>query len=376
MNRKHAIVVVIFVSVLLHTALLLVVARDDAGIILNISIYLSLLIVNVIALWFAFSSESQKQILILESRETLMRKDLSQSEQLETYSREMNEQQALNDQIVILGSFSSKVSGPILLVENNKNNTEVVLNIFEDLALPIVAVENGFWALVKLLQSLASGKDRFAMILMGCQMPVMDGFETTKRIRAGLGGAANKEIPIVALTANAIHGDRERCLNAGMNDYVAKPLEEAELFRALNQWMPNASVEIEPAQSGVISVQSRQQLQSKEVVWDAEPFAKLLKNRSDRVLKLIQMFQDDLGPRVNAIVTAIEAGESSDLRKTAHALKGSSANLMANQMASICAALELAASDEPTSDLSPLVSGIHLAHATLEQALNNYQPSC
>ena len=78
------------------------------------------------------------------------------------------------------------------------------------------------------------------VILMDCQMPVMDGFETTRRLRAGEAGSDAARLPIIAMTANAMQGDREQCLAAGMDDYLAKPVSREAIVNTLRRWLPPA----------------------------------------------------------------------------------------------------------------------------------------
>ena len=94
--------------------------------------------------------------------------------------------------------------------------------------------EDGEDALTKLNQATAN---TYQLILMDCQMPIMDGYQATMAIRGGLAGQGNRAIPIIALTANAMHGDKEKCLNAGMNDYLSKPLDGPAMHAKLQQWL-------------------------------------------------------------------------------------------------------------------------------------------
>lgn len=86
------------------------------------------------------------------------------------------------------------------------------------------------------LEALQGAKAHFDLILMDCQMPVMDGYEATRRIRAGEAGERYQQTPIIALTANAMKGDRDTCIAAGMNDYISKPFNESELRQKVWQW--------------------------------------------------------------------------------------------------------------------------------------------
>ncbi len=129
---------------------------------------------------------------------------------------------------------ASKLSGRVLLAEDNEVNALVARMMLEAAGLTVECVENGQAALDR---SIAEG---FDLILMDCQMPAMDGFEATRRIRDHEQSTGRKRVPILALTASAIRGDRERCLEAGMDDYLSKPFTAWELKRRLDRWIGGA----------------------------------------------------------------------------------------------------------------------------------------
>jgi PAS domain S-box-containing protein len=128
----------------------------------------------------------------------------------------------------------------ILLAEDNPTNQIVTLKILEKLGYGAEAVTNGQEALVA-LQCIP-----YDLVLMDCQMPEMDGFEATRRIRAGEAGTINSIAPIIAMTAHTMKGDRERCIEAGMNDYLAKPVQPAAVAAALDRWLPRAAAAAPP----------------------------------------------------------------------------------------------------------------------------------
>lgn len=121
----------------------------------------------------------------------------------------------------------------ILLVEDNTINQLVALSMLNNLGLEAEVAENGEEAIAKLKES---GDKYYSVILMDCQMPIMDGFTATKKIRNGDANNGYCSIPIIAMTANAMQGDREDCINAGMSDYLTKPIDEKLLADCLVKW--------------------------------------------------------------------------------------------------------------------------------------------
>ncbi|MEL0641883.1 ATP-binding protein [Pseudoalteromonas aliena] len=122
----------------------------------------------------------------------------------------------------------------LLLVEDNKINQVVASALLKQIGVTFDIAENGLDAIVKL--NAKQGKP-YKLVLMDCQMPEMDGYQATKAIREGDAGKDNENITIIALTANAMQGDKEKCLEAGMNDYLSKPLDLAALQPKLQQWL-------------------------------------------------------------------------------------------------------------------------------------------
>jgi CheY-like chemotaxis protein len=119
----------------------------------------------------------------------------------------------------------------VLLAEDNLVNQKVAVAMLRKLGYTTDVASNGQEAIDAL------GLHRYDLVLMDCQMPLVDGFEATRRIRDGASGSAAREVPIVALTAHAMRGDREACLAAGMDDYVVKPLNMVRLQEAISMWL-------------------------------------------------------------------------------------------------------------------------------------------
>ncbi|MCY7295568.1 PAS domain S-box protein [Alteromonas sp. a30] len=121
----------------------------------------------------------------------------------------------------------------ILLVEDNYINQQVAMEMLKDLGCFVQVAENGEQA----LEALKSTSEPFQLILMDCQMPVMDGYEASRIIRASKHPNIDPNIPIIALTANAMKGDEEKCIEAGMNDYMAKPIVNTALRKGIDKWL-------------------------------------------------------------------------------------------------------------------------------------------
>ena len=218
----------------------------------------------------------------------------------------------------------------VLLAEDNTVNQTVALKQLKKLGFEADAVMNGLEVLSALQRA------PYDIILMDCQMPEMDGYEVTRRIR-GSGRDSYihfKSAPyIVALTANALPGDRERCLEAGMNDYLTKPLDrgdlEAVLQRALLKIRPAAPATAPDSASDILDrgvIDSLRDLR--------EP------GQPDPLAELIELFLRDARPRLADMQAAAAAGDWGKVGAGAHALKGSASNLGARRLSACCADLE------------------------------------
>jgi len=122
----------------------------------------------------------------------------------------------------------------LLLVEDNRINQQVALGVLEDIGLTADVAANGLEALEALKS--APEEHPYTLILMDCQMPEMDGYIASQSIRSGNTGSQNQSIPIIAMTANAMKGDKEKCLEAGMSDYLTKPIDPYALEDMMKKW--------------------------------------------------------------------------------------------------------------------------------------------
>jgi signal transduction histidine kinase/DNA-binding response OmpR family regulator/HPt (histidine-containing phosphotransfer) domain-containing protein len=231
-----------------------------------------------------------------------------------------------------------RVAGSILLAEDNEVNQEVARCLLESLGLTADVAGDGREVLAAL------ERRRYDVILMDCQMPRMDGFEATHRIRAWEAGTPQaRRIPIIALTANAMTGDRERCLEAGMDDYLCKPIRAPELAAALARWMPAASgrvpaVESETAGSTAAVAPPGTTTDADPIDWTVLSGIRSLErpNAPSVVDRVVGLYLDGTPAILARLREAIDRGDVAATRDAAHALKSSSANVGAVQLVSLC----------------------------------------
>ena len=177
-------------------------------------------------------------------------------------------------------------------------------------------------------------------------MPVMDGYEASKKIRLGGDTIPNKDIPIIAITANAMQGDKEKCLQAGMNDYLAKPLDEALLLEKLNLWLNKPASENDSGdQQTALPSQPRQQPLA---VWDKTKALHRVGGKPERLQRLLKLFPLETQVYVEAIQQGVNNSDLAKLAGACHSLKGVAANLNADELFQLTESLELAAkSNQP-----------------------------
>jgi signal transduction histidine kinase/DNA-binding response OmpR family regulator len=210
----------------------------------------------------------------------------------------------------------------VLLAEDNPVNQEVALLHLQRLGYGVETVSDGREAIR------AFEKAEYDIVLMDCQMPDIDGYEATREIRLREG--QSRRVAIIAMTANALEGEREKCLAAGMDDYLTKPLDQEEMAAALRRWAAPKSM----SSSKNISDDHSDSLQSDL----HEGLRKLAGGSgSEAIIRLIDLFIKDTGER---LADMRAAKDEKTLGQTAHALKGSCGYLGATRMKSICEAIE------------------------------------
>lgn len=234
---------------------------------------------------------------------------------------------------------SPKLAGRVLLAEDNPVNQEVANAMLQRVGVSMRIANNGQEA-VDLLQ-----EESFDLVLMDCQMPVMDGFEATACIRKREADMGLTAMPIIALTANAISGDREHCLAQGMSDYLSKPFAQEQLHELLARWLPerraqnDASAEEAnplgaPASASHQAAVSTARASAVEI--DQQVIRQLRELREGLLPRIINLFRSSSPPLLTQLETAVAQRDSDLLYKTAHNFKNSAANLGLIELAAAC----------------------------------------
>ena len=262
-----------------------------------------------------------------------------------------------------------KFDASVLLAEDNPVNQEVALSMLETLGCRVEIASNGREALE------AVSRTGFDLILMDCQMPEMDGYQATEAIRESerTPGEEKERIPIVALTAHAMEGDRDRCLAAGMDDYLAKPFSQGQLNEILGRWLNR-----EPATRGVAADKGNRLRRPRRTL-------KLHLPRSPKALDTIQALQrqgkPDLLARViniyledslrllEALRQALSQGNGDGLKLQAHSLKSSSANVGALRLAELCKELEATGEGKSMDGIHQRIARIEEEYASVRKEL-------
>jgi CheY-like chemotaxis protein len=245
----------------------------------------------------------------------------------------------------------------ILVAEDNIINQKVALSQLRSLGYAATAVANGREA-VKALKNY-----NYDIVLMDCQMPEMDGFEATAEIRRNEGDS-NRTV-IIAMTANALEGEREACVAAGMDDYLSKPVKIESLRLMLERWAVSTNDQLEPpAENPNISAQN-----VKESVIDLsvlESFREFQQpGETDLVTELINLFINDGKGRLSILKKALAEKDIKAIKREAHSLTGGAGNIGARQMTLLSRELEQKA--DQITEAEPLIRQLE---NEFEQAVN------
>ncbi|GAB4353575.1 MAG: hypothetical protein Kow006_18790 [Gammaproteobacteria bacterium] len=225
----------------------------------------------------------------------------------------------------------------LLLVEDNPTNQAVARGMLEKFGVEITLAANGREAL-QLLE-----RNPYDLVFMDCQMPVMDGYQATRHIRDPKSRVTDHAVPVVAMTANAMQGDRERCLAAGMDDYITKPIDPARLRRVLERWLPAHCAQ--PVDNESPQARNRQEtgVDRDQPVFDLEGVTRRLMGDTDLVRSIAEAFKEDAPRQLAQLEAHLANGALDDAAAQSHKLKGAAANVGGVALSATASRIELAA---------------------------------
>jgi len=237
------------------------------------------------------------------------------------------------------------VKARILLAEDNITNQQVALGILKKLGMRADAVADGAEA-VKALESIP-----YDLVLMDVQMPEMDGLEATRQIRGPESAVPNHRIPIIAMTAHAMQGDRERCIEAGMDDYVSKPVSPQALAEVLARWLPKKNDESEP------------------VVFDRAGMLERLMKDENLAREVTESFLDDTPRQIEALQRYLDARDAPGAERQAHTIKGTSANVGGEALRALAVEMEKAGKAGDLGSVRARLDDLEREFARLKEAM-------
>jgi len=276
---------------------------------------------------------------------------------------------------------ATPLGGHALLVEDNPVNRQVAQRLLGLLGLSFAVAENGKEALDRLEH------DAFDVVLLDCQMPVMDGYTAVRILRQNETGQSGKHMPVVAMTANAMAGDRDKCLRAGMDDYLSKPLNRALLEQTLRRWIPAgatsraanavpvaatvAATRPFPAPTVVAPSRPVPAVAAASAALDADVVRDLLEVMGDEFTDLVRVYLEDTPKSIALLEKAAASGDDSALIAPSHSLKSTSANLGALGLSELAKRLEHGArSGDLGNEVPVLVAELARTFARVQHELD------
>jgi PAS domain S-box-containing protein len=261
---------------------------------------------------------------------------------------------------------TANLNGRVLIAEDNSTNQEVALGMIRKLGLRAEAVADGAEAL-NVLESTP-----YDLVLMDMRMPVMDGVEATRHIRDPRSAVLNHNIPIIALTANAMQSDRQACLAAGMNDFVSKPIRKAKLRDVLKKWLHTGDVTIPVAIRTVVPPRT---VEDTADIFDQAGVLGRLEGDNELAQIVFAAFLEDIPHQIQSLKDLVKSGDTANSARLAHSIKGASANVGGERLRNVALAMEKAADLGNLQYVAARVADMELQFGQLRDAMKANQRS-
>ncbi len=251
----------------------------------------------------------------------------------------------------------------ILLVEDSQVNQLVLLSMLQNEGFNADVVQNGAEALR------AMGNVRYDLVLMDCQMPEMDGYKATRLTRQGKYNVKNPEVPIVAITANAMKGDREKCLDAGMDDYMAKPVRKSEITLMLEKYLGERTPFASPCAEANENNNPDDSMSNDSAIFQEEEMLERLKEDKDVAGVILENFLDDTPRQIDALKDAIAESDAEKAYLTAHSIKGAALLVGGSVLSKTSEAIETAARSEDLHEAERLLPDVEKQFYVLKESI-------
>jgi PAS domain S-box-containing protein len=252
----------------------------------------------------------------------------------------------------------------VLIVEDNPVNQEVALSILKNLGFAPEVVSHGLEALATMQKKV------YDLVLMDVQMPDLDGMEVTRRIRSGEGGIRYPGVPIIAMTAHALTGSREACLEAGMNDFLTKPVQPEQIVFLLTKWLPESSAGSTsgPASASVVSAAPPSQVPAIPI-FAPDLLLKRLGRKKELFARVLDLFLRDAPRQLQELQSLLQNGDLKQVRRHAHTLKGAASNVSAGRLESLARRLEKTAEQGLQRESQTLLEAMSACWTDLEREI-------
>ena len=245
-----------------------------------------------------------------------------------------------------------------LLAEDNEINQKVAMGILKNFGYRTDVVSNGKEAVE------AMERIPYDIVLMDCQMPQMDGYEATKEIRSSQSKVLNHKVPVIAMTARAMKGDREKCLAAGMDDYIPKPIHPEKFLKVIEKWLVKTN-------GGMQADDIPCDLEPVNTVFDRTGLIDRLLGDKDLANEILDEYMSDVPHKFNTLKKALDNGDARLIQQQAHSLKGASANVGAMALEKTAYRIELAGKAEDLTKAGELILELTMQFEILKKSLNS-----
>ncbi len=255
----------------------------------------------------------------------------------------------------------------ILLTEDNKINQMASIEILKNLGLKNVTLaENGKQAFEMIC------KNSYDIVLMDIQMPIMDGYQATRKIREMETQKQLNRVPIIAQTANAMKGDKEKCFKAGMDDYISKPINKNELIKMLHRWLCTKKTD-ESDNTAVIQKHDPGKIDDSLLVFDYPAALSRYSDDQDVLKEIVFTFIEECSDEFNLIKTSLAANDASMVADSAHSVKGSASYVSAERLKNVAYKLETTVKSGDISKADVLIDGLMEEFELFKKTIETFQ---